>query len=154
MFLLLCLLNLFQVLFTVKQQFSNTTGDLPWGWIAVSSRECGIVWGQVPRTVGTSQSFGTSLPSNCGILENYSKIFGKVCCCPDNPRETNHCNLLGTGPCLLSPVKHYSAPWRESSLWIWWTMQQPCSCSNPCNRPCSSENQPVPISVALICKTK
>lgn len=23
-------------------------------------------------------------------------------------RETNHCNVLGPGPCLASPVQHYS----------------------------------------------
>ena len=44
MFLLLCLLNVFQVLFKVKQLFKQPPRDLPQGWIVTGGMACGRIW--------------------------------------------------------------------------------------------------------------
>lgn len=44
MFLLLCLLNVFEVSFKVKQLLKIPPRAVPRGWIVMSSRVCGAAW--------------------------------------------------------------------------------------------------------------
>lgn len=112
-----------------------------------------------------------------------SKIFGKAMPSPwPFQRDTNHCDMLRTGPCQPSPAQHYSAPTKgKESVWIWWENNRYCSYSNICNthysysKPCDrllqpqrlaqvpnpddehcswTRNQPLPVSVCPIHKNK
>lgn len=91
---------------------------------------------QVPRTVA---------PFN--VLEFYSwttekfwktcKIFGKSMFSTwQLQRDTDHCNVLVSGPCLLSPFQHYSVLSRgREGLWTYkqtsrccsWTREKTCA---------------------------
>lgn len=58
---------------------------------------------------GHLQCFETSPLNRCRILKKNSKIFGKSMLSSwQFQRDTNHCNMLGLGPCLLSHVQCYS----------------------------------------------
>ena len=81
----------------------------PWSFLPRN-----MLYGQASRTVGTFSAFELHSWTSA---ESWwpSEIFGKNILSPwQFQRDTNHCNMLGPGPCLPShPVQQYSVLLRE-----------------------------------------
>lgn len=90
MFLLLSLLNVFQVLFRVKQELCSKI------WIVMSDRVCGTVWASALDS-GHLQSFVISPLTKCRAVKKKTEYnIWKIMLPPwQYQRGTNHCNVLG-----------------------------------------------------------
>jgi len=110
--LLLCLLNGFQVLFRLKQVVKNIVQRPAPGldsceWLGVwdSMGKCLAQWTPpvcfklTPTTTTSAESGQTSKISAKSVLPPW-----------ELQRDTNHRNVLGSGPRLPSPVQHCSVP--------------------------------------------
>lgn len=122
-------------LFKVKQLFKNITQRSAQGWV-----EWQCSWNSMDKYLGhwTSPVFWNVIPEPSTESWNTSEIFGKSVLSPwQFLRDTNHCNMLGPDPHLLTPVQHYSETSRgRDGLWIWQQNDGHCGHSSPGNRHC------------------
>jgi len=70
------------------------------------------VWDSMGKYLGqwTPPVFFKLTPEQVQNPDELVKYLKKVCCHPGNSRDTNHHNVLGSGPRLPSPVQHCSVP--------------------------------------------
>jgi len=109
MFLWFCLLNGYEVLFRVKQVVKNILHRSAPG---LESCEWLGVWNGMEQCLGQwAPPVFFYTPEQVQNTDKVVKYLQKVCCHPGNSRDTNHCNVLGSGPRLLSfRVQHCSVP--------------------------------------------
>jgi len=103
--LLFCLPNGFWVLFRVKQVVQNIVQRPAPG---LDSCEWLGVWGSMGKYLGqwAPLVFFKLTPEQVQDPDKLVKYLQKVCCRPGNSRDTNHCNVLGSGPRLPSCPVH------------------------------------------------
>lgn len=147
MLLLLCLLNMFQVLFKVKPLFTKISQGL-----ALRLDRCR--W-QVPRIVGFASVLELNLWSPSESWKT-SEIFGKLCCYLRNSKEAQIAavcwDLAHTCQALFNTIQHRKE--QEISIFDSNATGHAVSPGPATGLAVQSENQSVPVSTTPIRKRK
>lgn len=135
MFVLLCVLSGFQVLFKNKQLFKNTT---QWSALKPDSYQWQHVWDSMSKCqrLWAPPVFRNFIPKQVQNIEELVKYLEKVCCHPGNFRETKisaKCWAIAeTFQALFDYIHYPQGEKKVSGL-----DNKTTACSYPCDRHCS-----------------